>query len=81
MTKTDIVTRLLEAKHITAEEAVTLLEQKSWPYIVPMMPTTRHIPMFPQETPYWPQQVWCGGTTNQPLQANYNTAPDISDGL
>lgn len=83
-TKTQIVTRLLEEKHITAEEAVTLLTQEQplpqWPCL-PGMPI-RKIPEY-GDNPYWPQRIWCGGsaTTNGSIQPAPKSAPDSSDGL
>ena len=50
--KAEIIQRLLEEKHITVEEAMTLMASEGG--FVPPAPYTPPTPSFPQ----WPQQPW-----------------------
>ena len=71
-TVTEIVQRLLDERHITAEEAVILLQaevNRNQPFYIPSMPTIQ-----PYSPPYKPGDLWYttsstspGTTVNTPI--------------
>lgn len=57
MTKSQIIQRLLDKKHITVEEAMTLMQHDT----IPVMPTQ---PVQPYHPPYRPGDIWYTYTTS-----------------
>ena len=51
MTKSEIIQRLLDEKHITVEEAMTLMQYDTIPVVIPSQPA----PYYP---PYRPGDYW-----------------------
>ena len=51
MTKAQIIQRLLEEKHITVEEAMTLMAQEPTP-MMPTVPVWPNTPQMPYQPPY-----------------------------
>jgi len=53
MYKSQIIQRLLDEKHITVEEAMTLMQTDTVPVVVPNHPTY----------PCYPPNIWCTTST------------------
>ena len=52
MTKSEIIQRLLDEKHVTVEEAMTLMQYDTIPVVMPNQPAPYYPPNQP--APYYP---------------------------
>ena len=60
MTKQEIIQRLLDEKHVTVEEAMTLMQYDTIPVVMPNQPAPYYPPNTPAPyyPPYRPGDYW-----------------------
>ena len=73
MTKAQIIQRLLENKHITVEEAMTLMQHDTIPVVMPTQPIQPYYP------PYRPGDIWYTTSTGQNVRTSNSDKPILND--
>lgn len=80
MTKAQIIQRLLDEKHITVEEAMTLMSQDP----MPINPYNPYSPPFRVGDPDWTwdpnrNPIWYTSDTNSTSRFNYDNEPKFEE--